>query len=1001
MEQAYTLNFIKNIPNARRKFFAAFYFPLLITLLSFFFALQGQGQIVTGTGNYYYSKATGDLAETSTWGTDPTGSGTSPVSFTNDRQVFEIRNRTTATIAKDWTVSGSYSKVIVGSDLHFSILATSVVSAIIDVNSGGILTMFNSKMPTLSQLDKASTVEYAQDMPANIANTQLAFATDPAPLVYGSLKLSGVGTKTFSAGITTVAGNLLLDGASWGDLTVDAAAAAPFSTVVLRADLIYSGVVNTTSNYFSLATSGKGQQNIIGNNNTARLSQLTVSGSVGCNLNLQGLAALVVGDSNGGGLTINAGCFITLNDNTLVWAQKGTISGKGTITGSPNASIIINKTDAAPFGTLYFTNGAAILKNLTINHTGSALATITLGSSLDILDNLNLVAGTLVMGNNMLTLRGPVNATGPSVTSGTLTGSRGSNLTIGGVAEGQALRFNQTNEDTRSLANLVLLSGSSSVLVTALDVYGSVVLNSAKLNLNDQHLTLKSNQDGTARIGNLSGSILSGASNITVERYIPQLQHRAWRLLSVPVTSGSQTINQAWQNAQPAGVTGPAGMGTWITSNNGNSTFDAQSQGNSLETYNSITGAYDGVGSTALPITSDQGYMLYIRGDRLATNANSIINPTTLSTTGILKQGDYPVTPLSVSAGQFKVIGNPYPSEIDLTRIKTGGGVQNSFYVWDPMLTGVNGLGAFQTLTYNPGADTYDVTPGGGSYPAQTKYIQSGQAFFVHASGNSGTVSFTENSKSDGTSNIGYKNTFVTNQLRSNLYSINGGKSYLLDGTLSVYQNSNSTDVVKLKNFGENLAIAKDGMMLVASGARTINNGDNILFNISNLRQQEYQLEFQATQLAHPGLQAFLKDSYTGISTPLNLNGNSSVNFTVSGDPASSATDRFRVVFVKSTDIPPVYSLNEAAGKPAIAVYPNPVTGGIFNLYLNGMDAGLYRIRVLNNQGEVVLVQNLLHNGGKGAQRVTVGNNLTSGNYLLQLIQPNNNRISTQLIIAR
>ena len=95
-----------------------------------------------------YSKSTGDLNSTSTWGTNTDGTGTSPGNFTVEGITYNIRNNATPTIGAVWTVSGTGSKVVVGdgtnacnftipSTFNFSTTAT-------DISNAGTITRTSS-----------------------------------------------------------------------------------------------------------------------------------------------------------------------------------------------------------------------------------------------------------------------------------------------------------------------------------------------------------------------------------------------------------------------------------------------------------------------------------------------------------------------------------------------------------------------------------------------------------------------------------------------------------------------------------------------------------------------------------------------------------------------------------------------------------------------------------------------------------------------------------------
>ncbi len=87
---------------------------------------------------------------------------------------------------------------------------------------------------------------------------------------------------------------------------------------------------------------------------------------------------------------------------------NGAVTGNGTISGSANSSLVI----AGNAGTLNFTSGARTLKNLTLNANASA----TLGTTLSIAaslapGSLNLLAGANISTNNNLVFKSDINGT--------------------------------------------------------------------------------------------------------------------------------------------------------------------------------------------------------------------------------------------------------------------------------------------------------------------------------------------------------------------------------------------------------------------------------------------------------------------------------------------------------------------------------------------------------------------------------------------------------------
>jgi hypothetical protein len=143
----------------------------------------------------------------------------------------------------------------------------------------------------------------------------------------------------------------------------------------------------------------------------------------------------------------------------------------------------------------------------------------------------------------------------------------------------------------------------------------------------------------------------------------------------------------------------------------------------------------------------------------------------------------------------------------------------------------------------------------------------------------------------------------ASESFRTNLYVINSDNSLALaDGTLAQYNNIYSAavdfnDVIKLGNINETLSLLRDSVMLAIERRPIIGVTDTLFFNLRKTTQRAYQFQFTATALNHPGLSGMFKDSYTGINTPVNLNGTTSVNFSVDANPASQNPNRFMVVF--------------------------------------------------------------------------------------------------------
>jgi hypothetical protein len=478
------------------------------------------------------------------------------------------------------------------------------------------------------------------------------------------------------------------------------------------------------------------------------------------------------------------------------------------------------------------------------------------------------------------------------------------------------LAFNTNKIKNLIISNNVTLAGQDSI--TGVVSFGS---NKMTFTTNDS-LTIKSSAAGTASVADITnGGINTGntiTGKVTVERY--NSAHKAWRLLSIP-TNTTQTIKEAWQEGSGGNISTLAGYGTQITGAAGTAGgFDVYTLAPSMKTYLSASNTWAGVANTnTLNIANTLGYMVFVRGDRTVVTAFGTPNQSVLRSKGVLYTNDQ--TPIVVSAGKFASIGNPYASAIDMRNI-TKTGMKDFFYVWDPNLGGANGYGAYQTFSNLGGS--YIITPGMGSYgPGGTviNNIESGQAFLVQADSISGSITFKEGAKASGSAMISTPPGLPRPQLRVNLYAIKAdGSTYMADGLLINFDDTYSNkvdgiDAVKSYNTGENLSVKTDNTLLVIERRHTIMNQDTIFFNLSGLGIQKYRFDLGADQLDQPGMLAFLEDTYLHTSTPLNLNGNSSVDFTITNIQGSYAPDRFRVVFEPYLVLPVTYTSIKAYPK--------------------------------------------------------------------------------------
>lgn len=454
------------------------------------------------------------------------------------------------------------------------------------------------------------------------------------------------------------------------------------------------------------------------------------------------------------------------------------------------------------------------------------------------------------------------------------------------------------------------------------------VANGKTLTTND-NLVLRSNAAGTARVANLpvNGSGIATAfitGNVSIERYLPL--RKAWRMLSAPVkAAGAPSINAAWQEAvtTASGTPNPnPGYGVHITGGSVANGFDqGLTAATTIKVFNNVSGfvALPAAG-TNTAITNYPGYFLYVRGDRsinLLAGNNAAVTATTLRMKGQLNTGSQTS---NVNAIGYTILGNPFASAIDFGTL-TRTNVKNSFYVWDPKLSGTYGLGGYVTFSYNSGTGNYDATTAASPV---SKYIPSGEAIIIESADgiNPGTVTIKESDKTaSGSDQVFGRSNGLDQQVRVNMFSINAdGTTALLDGVLTTYDDDNlntidNSDAYKLNGGSENIGIKRSGKMLAIERRQTVTANDTTFLNIYQMKVQSYKLEITMNNMSvGVGAIALLRDSYSNTinNTALDMNGTTNVSFNVNADPASYSLNRFSIVFAIQAPLPVTFKTIKA-----------------------------------------------------------------------------------------
>jgi hypothetical protein len=430
-----------------------------------------------------------------------------------------------------------------------------------------------------------------------------------------------------------------------------------------------------------------------------------------------------------------------------------------------------------------------------------------------------------------------------------------------------------------------------------------------KITLNTGDVILRSSDTLTAHVADLGLTIPSIVYNpsgrFVVERYLPAV--KAWRFLATPLQKNtddntSATVTNSWREGS-AGVAGAltnSGYGTRITGPTATYIgMDENTQRGSLKSYNPISDKWIEVKNSADTIVNDNGYMVFVRGGRNVGVGNPT-SSTTLRIKGKIRTG---TQLFNVPAGKFQSFGNPYASQLDLTKA-TSTNLAAAYTLWNPNSAGLYGVGAYENYILSGGS--YKLNGTG----AVRNFIESGQAIFIQSnSASAGTLTINEADKTLGSSLVsrggaGNNSTDATTPtLAINMYAKNvDGSSFLADGLMlnfdDVFSNNvDNNDVRKIMNTFDNLAIKNGNYNLVVERRKNIVVTDTIKLNLTNTRIAPYRFEIEPSVLSNINFEAFLKDNFLQTETSVSLVDVTNYTFDITTDPASKLADRFIIIF--------------------------------------------------------------------------------------------------------
>lgn len=577
--------------------------------------------------------------------------------------------------------------------------------------------------------------------------------------------------------------------------------------------------------------------------------------------------------------------------------------------------------------------------------------------------NVSIATGaTLSLNNFNLEVLGAFSGMGTFIGGGAASG-----LTFNGSGNRGTFYMNQTTPGTSNkIGNFTLNAAAtgSATLGNPMSISGKLTLTNGTFNTGG-NLTLTSNGSGTAVVAPITDCFnVKITGDVTVERYFPG-NLRSFRLISSPVTT-STSIKDNWQEGQNNTATAYAnnqnskpGYGTHITgSTTGLNGFDATETGyGSMFTYNNTTPAWAAVPNTnSSTITAGVPYRLMIRGSRainMDTNAPTADN-TILRAKGALKICDASAGTLSQGADGFSFIGNPYQATVNIKDV-----LQNStnlrsnfYYVWDPK---VSTRGAYVAYDLDS-----NINPLGAS-SSVNQYLQPWQACFIQTTAaGAASILFKESNKSplESVNENVFRTTSLASYIRLTLYESNtlASNGAAADGLIVKFGDNyvnaiDGYDALKFNNLDETFS-TKNNTSLLGIESRLFPIATDIIpLNISQYRFTNYTMVANGTNMT--GLPAYLHDRLLQTYTEIPQSG--SVNYSYVLDttnPATSALDRFRIVFQNST-----LSIGSNTAL-AFTMYPNPSKQGVFDIVMNDATEDT-KLVIYNTIGQEVYATNL------------------------------------------
>jgi len=702
-----------------------------------------------------------------------------------------------------------------------------------------------------------------------------------------------------SLAATTLNSNLTSGGITRGAGASANSAANSFSTTGFQND----GISTANTDYFQITlTPGTGYQ-----------TSLSV-----INANFDGTASFY----GSPGVTSRYAYSLDGTNFTLIGSDVTSVSLKPAAVDLTGISALQNVTAGTTITIRYYASGQTTTGGWRFSSPAAGVLGLAIGGSVDLIPTNNWTGAISTSWNN------PGNWSLSTLPLST------DNITISTGAP--ILDVSHTIDAGRTLT----ISGTGALTINP----NAILTIAGTADFGGKSVTLKSDATGTAAIGQVTGS-LTGATNVTVERYIPA--KRAWRALTSPLKGSDTSLFASWQNAGVAVDPFNTGVELWGPSGTGL----ASGPGYNIRQY--TTSGWADVNNTQstnlFTSAANNAYMVFVTGGYGSNNiGNGQSAATTLKATGELITG---TVNYSLSSTNHTLIGNPFASPISPELILANTANTNTallfpyLWVWNPAY---NTNGAYEL--YDKVAGTYS----GGNLSAGTA-IQSGQAFFVRTETASSSLTLTESMKSSSISNTFRNSNSVSPSIvRASFLKQTALDWMPLDGCIAAfYEGANpaadDADGKKMINSGENIGFVRNAVNLSSEHYPLVTAQDILYLKVWNTQQAHYKLKLNTEEFTMVGVEAYLQDLYTGTTQPLNLDGSvQDYEFDVDPTVSASSGNRFRIVFTNTA----LAVTNPEQGQ--LSIYPNPATGGKVTVSLPTGNFEGCSYELINVLGQVV-----------------------------------------------